>query len=109
MGISEREPSGLRATQAGLLIASLGAVLVILGAFGIAALIIAAIGAVIAAPGGFGKNWYWGVAGGAIVMILSRIIAESAEVLGGWLAVFGALAILIGTCLGYPVKAERES
>jgi hypothetical protein len=105
---SERDPSTLRATQAGLLIACLGAVLVIFGAFGIAALVIAAIGAALAAPGGLGKGWYWTVAGGAIVMILSRLIAESAEVIGGWLAVFGAVAILIGTSLGYPVRDEKS-
>ena len=109
MSVSEREPSTLRLTQAGLLIASLGAVMVIVGAFGIAGLIVAAVGAALAAPGGFGKRWYWAVAGGVVVAILSRLIAESAEVIGGWLAVVGALAILIGTSLGYPVKNERES
>jgi hypothetical protein len=109
MDVTEREPSTLRMTQAGLLIASLGAVLVIFGAFGIVALVIAGIGAALAAPGGLGRGWYWGVAGGAIVMVLSRLIAESAEVIGGWLAVIGAVAILIGTSLGYPVRNERES
>jgi hypothetical protein len=106
--VSGREPGTLRLTQAGLLIASLGAVMVILGVFGIAGLILAAAGALMAAPAGFGRSWYWGVAGGAVVMILSRLIAESAEVLGGWLAVIGAVAILIGTSLGFPVKSERE-
>ena len=109
MDASEREPGTLRLTQAGLLIASLGAVMVIVGAFGIAGLVLAAVGAAMAAPGGLGRSWYWGVAGGAVVAILSRLIAESAEVLGGWLGVIGAVAILIGTSLGYPVKDERES
>jgi hypothetical protein len=108
MTASEREPSTLRATQAGLLIASLGAVLVIVGAFGIFGLILAGVGAVMAAPGGFGKSWYWAVAGGTIIMILSKLIAEGAEVLGGWLAVIGAFAILVGTSLGYPIKGEKE-
>jgi hypothetical protein len=108
MNVSEREPGTLRLTQAGLLIASLGAVMVIVGAFGIAGLILAAVGAAMAAPGGFAKAWYWGVAGGAVVAILSRLIAESAQVVGGWLAVIGAVAILIGTSIGYPVKDERE-
>jgi hypothetical protein len=107
--VSERESGTLRLTQAGLLIASLGAVMVIIGAFGIAGLILAGIGAAMAAPGGMGKSWYWGVAGGTVVAILSRLVAESAEVLGGWLAVIGAVAILIGTSLGYPVRNERES
>lgn len=109
MNVTERESGTVRATQAGLLIASLGAVLVIVGAFGIVGLILGMIGAALALPGGFGKSWYWGVGGGAVVMVLSRLIAESAETLGGWLAVIGAVAILIGTSLGYPVKNERAS
>jgi hypothetical protein len=112
MDVSERrEPGSLRITQVGLLVASLGAVLVIFDLFGlgVVGLFLAAIGAALAAPGGMGKSWYWLVAGGAIVAILSRLIAESAETLGGWLAVFGGLAILIGTSLGFPVRNERES
>ena len=106
MNVSERDSGTLRLTQAGLLIASLGAVIVILGS--IIGLVLCAVGAVMAAPGGFGKRWYWIVAGGAIVVILSRLIAESAQTLGGWLAVIGAVAILVGTSLGYPVRDERE-
>jgi hypothetical protein len=110
MGVSMREPSALRVTQAGLLVASLGAVLVIFGAgVGMVGLVLTVIGAVMAVRGGIGKGWYWGVAGGAIVVVLSRLIAESAETAGGWLAVIAAVAILIGTSLGYPVKNERES
>jgi hypothetical protein len=105
---SERDLSALRTTQAGLLIASLGAAMVIFGIFGIAGLVLAVVGAVLAAPGGFGKSWYWAVAGGALVAVLSRFIAESAETLGGWLAIIGSLAIMFGAALGYPVKNERE-
>jgi hypothetical protein len=108
MNVSERDTGTLRLTQAGLLIASLGAVMVIVGVFGVAGLVLCAVGAVMAAPGGLGKSWYWLVAGGAIVVILSRLIAEGAETLGGWLAVIGSVAILIGTSLGYPVRNERE-
>jgi hypothetical protein len=105
---SERDISALRTTQAGLLIASLGAVLVIFSFFGIAGLVLAVIGAALAAPGGMGKSWYWAIAGGALVAVLSRFIAESAETIGGWLAVIGSLAILIGTSLGFPVRNESE-
>jgi hypothetical protein len=109
VGVTERESGTLRLTQAGLLIASLGAVMVIVGAFGIVGLVLAGVGAAMAAPFGLGKGWYLGVAGGAVLAILSRFIAEGAEVLGGWLAVIGCVAILIGTSLGYPVRNERES
>jgi hypothetical protein len=105
-----REPSALRVTQVGLLIASLGAVLVVFNLFGlgILGLFLGAGGAALAAPGGVGKNWYWAVAGGAIVAILSRLIANSSETLGGWLGVIGALSIIIGAALGFPVKGDPE-
>lgn len=109
--VSERPEAGtLRATQIGLLIASLGALLVIFDLFGlgIVGLFLAAGGAALAAPGGLGTRWYIAVAAGAILAVLSRLVAESAETLGGWLAIFGGVAILIGTALGYPVKGERE-
>lgn len=106
-----REPGALRVTQVGLLIASLGAILVVFDLFGlgILGLFLAAGGAALAAPGGVGNGWYWGVAGGAIVSVLARLIAESAETVGGWLAVIGAIAILIGAALGYPVRGDRET
>ena len=104
------EASTLRVTQVGLLVASVGAFLVILNLFGlgIVGLFLAAGGAALAAPGGVGKRWYVGVALGAIVAILSRLVAEGAETLGGWLAVAGGMMILTAAALGFPVKGERE-
>jgi hypothetical protein len=103
-----RETNALRVTQVGLLIAALGAFLVVFDLFGlaIAGLVLAAVGAVLAAPGGVGHGWYVAVALGAIVVVLSRLIADSAETLGGWLAIFGSIAIFAGTALGYPGKAS---
>lgn len=105
------DPGAIRTTQVGLLIASLGAVLVIFNFFGagIVGLFLGVGGAAIAAPGGVGKKWFWAVAAGAVVMILSRLIADSAETIGGWLAVFGALAILTGTSLGYPLRSDADN
>ena len=53
-------------------------------------MVLAAVGTVLAARGGLGKTWFWVVAGGTIVAILSRLIAEGSEVLGGWLAVISS-------------------
>jgi hypothetical protein len=105
------DPAAIRTTQVGLLIASLGAVLVIFDFFGlgIVGLFLGVGGAALAAPGGVGKRWFWAVAAGAVVMVLSRLIADSTETIGGWLAVFGAVAILIGTSLGYPLKSDADS
>lgn len=105
-----RDPGTIRLTRAGVLIASLGALLVVFDPFGlaVAGLVIAAVGAVLAARGGLAHRWYWGVAGGAALMIVSRLVAEGAETLGGWLAVIGALMVLIGASLGYPLASDLE-
>jgi hypothetical protein len=108
MTVARRDPGAIRAVQVGLLIASLGAVLTLFDLFGLAVvgLFLAGIGAAIAAPGALGRRWYWGIALGAVIMILSRLVAESAEVIGGWLAVIGCLSVLIATCLGFPTTDE---
>jgi hypothetical protein len=111
LGASTRpDPGAVRATQIGLMIASLGAVLVVFGLFGlgVVGVFLAVGGAALAAPAGIGHRWYVAVALGAVVVALSRLIADSAETLGGWLAVLASLSILIGTALGFPVRGDRR-
>jgi hypothetical protein len=100
----------VRATQAGLLIASLGAFLVVFNLFGlaVAGIFLALGGAALAAPGGFGRTWFAAVALGAIIVAVSRLVADGPEVLGGWLAVLGSVAILVGATLGFPVKGAED-
>jgi hypothetical protein len=100
----------VRLTRAGLLIAALGALLIVIDPAGlaVAGLVIAVVGAVLAARGGLGQTWYWMVAGGAALAVLSRLIAEGAQILGGWMAVIGCLLILIGASLGYPLASDLE-
>jgi hypothetical protein len=106
-----RDPNLVRLTQAGLLIASLGAVLIVFDPFGLATvgLVFTAVGAVLAARGGVGNAWFVAVAGGAILAILSRLIAESHETLGGWLAVIACIIILFGATLGYPSATDEPA
>jgi hypothetical protein len=105
-----RDETTVRITRIGVLIAAIGALLVVFDFFGlaIAGLVLAAVGAVIAARGGLGRRWYWALAAGAVIMILSRLIAEGSETLGGWLAVIGALCILIAASLGYPLASDED-
>ena len=109
-GVPQRDPGTVRLTRAGLLLAGLGALLVVINPFGLAmaGLVLAVVGAVLAARGGAGQTWYWMLAGGAVLVVLSRLITEGAEVLGGWLAVIGCLMILIGASLGYPLASDLE-
>ncbi|HZO59364.1 MAG TPA: hypothetical protein VFB51_06720 [Solirubrobacterales bacterium] len=105
-----RDPATVRLTRAGILIASLGALLVIFNPFGsaIAGLFLAVVGTLLAARGGLGRRWYWALAAGAIIVVLSRLIAEGSEVLGGWLAVIGVVFILVAASLGYPLATDLE-
>jgi hypothetical protein len=107
---ARRDPVTVRITRAGILIASLGALLVIFNPFdsAIVGLVLAAVGTVIAARGGLGRRWYWAMAVGAILLVLSRLIAESSETLGGWLAVIGVIFILVAAALGYPLASDLE-
>jgi hypothetical protein len=94
----------------GVLIAALGALLIVINLFGLAivGLVLTVVGAVLAARGGFGRTWYWMIAGGSALAILSRLIAEGAQTLGGWLAVIGCLLVMIGASLGYPLASDLE-
>ena len=107
---ARRDPGTVRVTRAGILIAALGALMVIFNPFGtaVAGLVLTAVGALIAARGGLGLRWYALLAAGAILVVLSRLIAESAETLGGWLAVIGVVCILVAASLGYPLASDLE-
>jgi hypothetical protein len=101
------DPGTLRLTQAGLLIAALGALLVIFGLIPTAGLVMTVVGAVLAARGGFGHRWYTTVAAGAALEVIARILAEGSETLGGWLAVIASLMIFVGVSLGYPTRTPE--
>jgi hypothetical protein len=107
--VSRADPGGIRLTQIGIGIASLGAALVIFDPFSLAVvgIFLAVGGTLLAAPGNVGYRWYIAIAIGAIVVALSRLVAENNELLGGWMAVIGAVTIMIGATLGFPVRGDR--
>ena len=109
-GVPRRDPGTVRLTRAGVLIAALGALLVVIDPFGlaVAGLVLTVVGAILAARGGMGQTWYWMIAGGAALAVVSRLIAEGAQTLGGWLAVVGSLMVMIGASLGYPLASDLE-
>ncbi len=105
-----RDPATVRVTRAGILIASIGALMVIFDPFGtaVAGLVLATVGTLITARGGLGVRWYSMLAAGAILIVLSRLLADGSETLGGWLAVIGVICILVGASLGYPLASDLE-
>ena len=108
--VPRRDAGTVRLTRVGVVIAGLGALLVVINPFDLAivGLVLTVVGAVLAARGGMGHTWYWMIAGGAALAVISRLIAEGAQTLGGWLAVIGCLLILIGASLGYPLASDLE-
>jgi hypothetical protein len=101
---AERDPGVIRITQIGLLLAAVGAGFVVFGVLATAGLVMTVVGAVIAARGGIGHGWYTAVATGAALEVIARLLAESAETLGGWLAVIASVMILCAVSLGYPTR-----
>jgi len=103
---ASRDVGAIRITQAGLLIAAVGALMVVFGALGMVGLVMTVVGAVLAARTGIGHTWYTWVAVGAALEVIARLAAESAETLGGWLAVIASIIILCAVALGFPT-ADR--
>jgi hypothetical protein len=101
---AHRDPGTIRLTQAGLLIAALGALFVVFGIIPMVGLVMTVVGAVLAARGGIGHTWYTAVAAGAALEVIARLLAEGSETLGGWLAVIASVVILVAVSLGFPTS-----
>jgi hypothetical protein len=104
------DPGTIRLTQIGLLVAGIGALVMVFGLFGIGTvgLVLVVVGTLLAMRGGLGHSWYTALAIGAVLAVIARLVAESAETLGGWLAVIATLLVFIGVSLGYPTRADRS-
>jgi hypothetical protein len=101
---ARRDPGTIRLTQAGLLIAAVGALFVVFGIIPTVGLVMTVVGAVLAARGGIGHSWYTAVALGAALEVIARLLAEGSETLGGWLAVIASVVILVAVSLGFPTN-----
>jgi len=106
---ARRDPGVIRITQAGLLIAAVGAMFVVLSLIPTAGLVMTVVGAVLAARGGIGHTWYTAVAAGAALEVIARLLANGSETLGGWLAVIASVMILCAVSLGYPTANGSRS
>jgi uncharacterized membrane protein len=109
MGAPARsDPSAIRITQAGLLMAGVGALMVVFGLLGMVGLVMTVIGAVLAARTGIGHSWFTAVVIGAGLEVIARLVADSAETLGGWLAVVASVIILCAVSLGFPTAGRAR-
>jgi hypothetical protein len=105
---ARRDAGAIRMTQAGLLIAAVGALLVVFGVIPMVGLVMTVAGTILAARGGVGHGWYTAVAAGAALEVIARLVAESSETLGGWLAVAASIIILVAVSLGYPTSTGSQ-
>lgn len=106
---ARQDATAIRLARIGLVLAGIGALVVVFDLFGVGELGLALsfLGTLMAAPLGLGQRWYYPVASGAVGGIIARLLAGPHQTLAGWLAVLSALAVLVGACLGYPVDEEQ--
>jgi hypothetical protein len=108
-GRADRDVGVARVAQIGLLAAAAGALMVVFGLWPTVGLVLTVAGAVLTARFGFGRGWYTTVAVGAAFEVIGRILANSHQSLGGWLAVLASVVILVGVSLGYPTGLRERA
>src|SRR5262245_35841681 len=101
------DPGVIRLTQVGLVLAAVGAFMVVFHVIPMVGLVLTVVGAVLAARGGIGNSWYTAVAAGVGLEVIARLLADSHETLGGWLAVIASIVILCAVALGFPTMPRR--
>ncbi len=100
----------LRITQAALLLAAAGAVMVMLGLAGTAISLVALgaifLGTLLAAPAGRGPGggWWAVLAVGAALSGCGALLALASEGLGGLVGLLGGVAVLAGSAVGFPLE-----
>jgi hypothetical protein len=104
----------MRVLQLSLLLAAVGAAVILLRLFGetasFAGLIAIVAGTVFAAPyapppDAPGRGWWTLLAGGAAITIVAAGLHFVTETAGGLLAVLGCVLVVIGVALGFPARA----
>jgi|GraSoiStandDraft_4_1057263.scaffolds.fasta_scaffold978365_2 hypothetical protein len=100
------------ALRIALVAAALAAIIVLLGAFStgfrVFCLGVIVVGAFVSFPESRreGGGWWWFLAGGAAASVIGAIVAQPSATLGGWLALLGGLAVVIGATIGFPREPE---
>lgn len=95
-----------------MLLAAVGALVILLGLFGTVAAVIGLVaivaGTVLSAPyapppSEPGRGWWTLLAAGAVISIAAAPLALVAETPGGLLAVLGGVLVAIAVALGFPL------
>ena len=106
---ARQETGAIRLGQIGCLLAAAGALMVVFGLLPMVGLVMTVVGALLAARVGLGHTWHTALAAGAALEIIARLLADSSETLGGWLAVVASIMILCAVALGYPTSDRSRA
>ena len=99
-----------RLLQASLLVAGVGAVVILLGVFGtavdVAALGAIVLGTILTAPAGrsTGGDWWPLLAVGMILSVLGALLALATDSVGGLVALLGGILVVTGAAFGFPTR-----
>ena len=99
-----------RLLQASLLVAGVGAVVILLGVFGtavdVAALGAIVLGTIFTAPAGrsTGGGWWPLLAVGMILSVLGALLAFATDSVGGLVALLGGILVVTGAAFGFPTR-----
>lgn len=99
-----------RLIQAALILAALGAVLILLAILGDTADLIglAAIllGTALTARVGRapGNGWWSLLASGALLSVIGALLSPASDAVGGLIALIGGVAVLVGAAFGFPTR-----
>jgi hypothetical protein len=105
-----------RSLQIVLVAAAIGAVIILLGVFGVVASVIGLVmivgGTVLSAPsappaGQPGRGWWTMLAAGAGISLLGALVALIADTPGGLLAAVGGVLVVVAVTLGFPLSGDR--
>ena len=98
----------MQTTRIALILAGVGAIVVMLSPFGtagdVAGLVAIGLGTMLAAPAAREpRGGWWGLLGsGAVLSVLGAIVSLASDTAGGILALLGGVAVLVAVALGWP-------
>jgi hypothetical protein len=98
-------------TQAELLLAGAGAVVILLGVLGTAAdvagLVAIVLGTTLTAPAGRrpGNGWWSLLASGMVLSVIGALLSLATDSVGGLVALVGGIIVVTGAAFGFPSRS----
>lgn len=103
-----------RLVQVLLVLAAIGAFIIVTGLFGtevaVVCLVVIVAATVLTAPAarGRGGGWWVVLAAGAVLSVAGALVAQELDTLGGYMALIGGVLVVIAAAMGFPAEAEEH-